>query len=375
MWLFIISVIAACVTGGAFLVIKLDNRFHALIIVVCVGVIAFILRVLRSGGDGLFHVALGIGTIAFVASALITFGFKSVAACSSLFVKAPIFAILFLVAIFVLYLGLAWLSRLAYSPFNENVYWNQPMDVHLERRYPLEPATRPENDSMDWLKTVIFCDSQTGQPYNGIHYVYAMKMKTATSKPKATGLSYLIEGRFMGSSAMLGSSVQDLIRDHVMMPPDFMPERQRLIYKGYIPLIEEELAAWGDYYVIPADEMLQWTDAESCWMPHAMVVCTQDGTQYKKEIFLHPNGIISRIESYTIQPWDKTSWGRKGRSLLFDELGFVSDISICSLDGTFEDRRDYKWDSNDFVFIDRYPDFFDLFSTDISKIIKIEMRK
>lgn len=314
--------IALCISSGIFFAAARNNIYAAAAVNFLA---AFIITAAVSKGDIYYSIIVSCSAaLLTLVPALMTAAFKYFAGRPEYSFKIPAFILLSAFICASAYSAAAFISTLAYSPFKEESFFKYPQDGRIKYGYAGSSPLLMQKDA--------------DIAYTGTVYMYKKQLKIDFRKPKATGLSYYIDGRYTGSSTKPGAMTQNLVKlDNGFGKRDFPENVAKLIHKDYEKKIKDEIALWGDY---AAFENIKTVNGGE----EIIAAYEKNGKLFKSEIKFHENGIISEINSYEYSP--EQGWTQTAEPLAFDSLGY------CAYDR--RKNRANPWKSEDFIYTGNY---------------------
>lgn len=259
------------------------------------------------------------------------------------FVLGTVFMILgFLLMLVFSYISLGKYSKGAYSILGrfENVFYT---GVIYEENYILK-----ENENGEYLAY-----DKEGNLFTGISKTYFEKLRLSPFKAKENGISYFINGYFMGSSQSLDEPLKVSQIPKMSIPKNI--DTPILIHKDYEKYLNEEIKNWGEYIIIDKNE--------TAFNPNykiVYVICVKENKIIKREVTFYKNGVIAEIRPYYPKKFDEWNSGG-GNYLVFDSLGFLIKKEKWNEDGSvnYEEFQKKKWKYEDFIYKKAYPNILE----------------
>ena len=186
--------------------------------------------------------------------------------------------------------------------------------------------------------------------FTGVSKTYFEKLRLSPFKPKENGISYFINGYFMGSSQNPDEPLKVSQIPKKSVPKNI--DTPILIHKDYEKYLNEEIKDWGEYIIIDKNE--------TAFNPNYRIiyaVCVKNDKIIKREIAFYKNGIIAEIRPYYPEKFDEWNSGG-GNYLFFDSLGFLIKKEKWNENGTahYDDFQKKEWKYEDFIYKKIYPD-------------------
>lgn len=248
----------------------------------------------------------------------------------------------FLLMIVFSYISLGKYSKGAYSILGrfENAFYT---GVIYEENYILK-----ENENGEYLAY-----DKEGNLFTGISKTYFEKLRLSPFKAKENGISYFINGYFMGSSQSLDEPLKVSQIPKMSIPKSI--DTPILIHKDYEKYLNEEIKNWGEYIIIDKNE--------TAFNPNykiVYVICVKENKIIKREVTFYKNGVIAEIRPYYPKKLDEWNSGG-GNYLVFDSLGFLIKKEKWNEDGSvnYEEFQKKKWRYEDFIYKKTYPNILE----------------
>ena len=186
-----------------------------------------------------------------------------------------------------------------------------------------------------------------GNLFTGVSKTYFEKLRLSPFKTKENGISYFVNGYFMGSSQSPDEPLK--VSQIPKMSVSKNIDTNILIHKDYEKYLNEEIENWGEYFIINKDETALNPNYKIIY-----AVCINKD-KITKEIVFYKNGVIAEIRPYYPEKFDEWSSGG-GNYLFFDSLGFLTKKKngmkmVLLIMKIF--KREWKYE--DFVYKKTYP--------------------
>lgn len=188
-----------------------------------------------------------------------------------------------------------------------------------------------------------------GNLFTGVSKTYFEKLRLSPFKTKENGISYFVNGYFMGSSQSPDEPLKVSQIPKMSVPENI--DINILIHKDYEKYLNEEIENWGEYFIINKDETALNPNYKIIY-----AVCINKDKITKKEIAFYKNGVIAEIRPYYPEKFDEWSSGG-GNYLFFDSLGFLTKKEKWNENGSinYENFQKREWKYEDFVYKKTYP--------------------
>lgn len=236
------------------------------------------------------------------------------------------------------YITLGKYSKAAYSVLGsfENIFYT---GVIYDKNYILK-----ENENREY-----FTYDKEGNPFTGVSKTYFEKLRLSPFKAKENGISYFIDGYFMGSSQNPNEPLKVSQIPKMSVPKNI--NTPILIHKDYEKYLNEEIKNWGEYFIIDKNE--------TAFNPNYKIiyaVCVKKDKIIKREITFYKNGVVAEIRPYYPEKFDEWNSGG-GNFLFFDSLGFLIKKEKWNENGSvnYENFQNKEWKYEDFIYKKTYP--------------------
>ncbi len=236
------------------------------------------------------------------------------------------------------YITLGKYSKAAYSVLGsfENIFYT---GVIYDKNYIFK-----ENENREY-----FAYDKEGNPFTGVSKTYFEKLRLSPFKAKENGISYFIDGYFMGSSQNPDEPLKVSQIPKMSVPKNI--NTTILIHKDYEKYLNEEIKNWGEYFIIDKNE--------TAFNPNYKIiyaVCVKKDKIIKREITFYKNGVVAEIRPYYPEKFDEWNSGG-GNFLFFDSLGFLIKKEKWNENGSvnYENFQKKEWKYEDFIYKKTYP--------------------
>ncbi len=188
-----------------------------------------------------------------------------------------------------------------------------------------------------------------GNLFTGVSKTYFEKFRLSPFKVKENGVSYFVNGYFMGSSQSSDEPLKVSQIPKMSVPKNI--NAPVLIHKNYEKYLSEEIKNWGEYLIVDKNE--------TAFNPNYKIiyaVCVKENKIIKREIALYKNGVIAEIRPYYPEKLNEWSSGG-GNYLFFDSLGYLIKKEKWNKNGTIDytNFKSEEWKYKDFIYKKTYP--------------------